>query len=325
VVQVTAPLVGIGGSAGGIEALHALLPRLRTDWGIAFAIVIHRQAVEDDQRLETLLNGWAAIPVRKATDGDPVIPGRAVVCPADVHLVVEADRYRLTTAPRENHSRPSIDVLFRSVAEEAGEHGGGIVLSGLLDDGAAGINALRDRGGLTIAQDPAEALHSGMPRSAIAAGAEFVATIEGMSDTLQSFAERVREPRRMQPLKSANGGLRLTRFTCPDCRGVLAELRHGDFSLYRCRVGHTYSLQSLHEQKSSEIEDALWAAIQVLDEQVDLTERAARRARNGGNEQLAARMDTRSTRYRQRAQIVRQALPSVSDAIETSEARDAIS
>jgi two-component system, chemotaxis family, protein-glutamate methylesterase/glutaminase len=319
----TVPVVAIGASAGGIEALHALLPRLRRDWRVAFAIVLHRQSVEDDERLETLLNGWAGISVRKARDGMPVNAGTAVVCPADVHLVLEDSCYRLTTAPKENHSRPSIDVLFRSVAEVAGPRGVGVVLSGLLDDGSAGINALRSAGALTIAQDPMEAMHSGMPRSAIAAGAQLVATVEEIVEILAAFSVRARTPHATTSLRPFPVET-LTRFTCPDCHGVLAEERNGDFINYRCRVGHTFSVQTLHAEKSNEIEEALWAAVQILDEQIDLTERAARRARANGNERVAARMETRAMRYRQRAAVVQQALPSVSDAIETSEVRDAI-
>ena len=315
------PVVAIGTSAGGIEALHALLPRLRPEWNLAFAIVIHRQAVEDDARLETLLNSWSGITLLKARDGDPIIAGRGVVCPADVHLVVDDSHFQLNAGPRENHSRPSIDVLFRSIAQTLGEAGAGIILSGLLDDGAAGMRMLRERGGLTIAQDPEEALHSGMPRSAIAAGAEYVKTIDQMDELLEAFGTK-RRAVHGTPVAAAGNGARLTRFTCPDCSGVLAEQQDGDFFYYRCRVGHTFSPQTLHEQKGAAIEDALWAAIQILEEQAELTERVARRARSRGDETLARRMDTRTKRYRERANMVRASLPSVDDAIETSEIRD---
>lgn len=317
------PVVAIGTSAGGIEALHALLPRLRPEWNMAFAIVIHRQAVEDDARLESLLNGWSSVTVLKARDGEPIVPGRAVVAPANVHLTVDVDRYRLTTGPRENHSRPSIDVLFRSLAQSHGERAAGIVLSGLLDDGAAGIRLLRDRGALTIAQDPEEALHGGMPRSAIAAGAEFVLRINQMDESLEQFATTRHEVSRAET--ASPNGARLTRFTCPDCNGVLVEETQGNFVLYRCRVGHSFAPETLHERKSVEIEDALWSAIQVLEEQCELTERVARRARNAGNGILASRMERRAQRYRERAEAVKLALPSVDDAIEGSEIRDQIS
>ena len=314
------PVVAIGTSAGGIEALHALLPRLRPKWNLAFAIVIHRQAVEDDARLETLLNNWAGITILKARNGEPIVAGRGVVCPADVHLIVDDSHFRLTTAPKENHSRPSVDVLFRSVAQARGELGTGIVLSGLLDDGAAGIRMIRERGGLTIAQDPTEALHAGMPRNAIAAGAEYVRRINQMDELLEAFATPARPA--TQTVVPLTNGARLTRFTCPDCSGVLVEERDGDFVYYKCRVGHTFSPETLHEQKSTAIESALWAAIQILEEQIDLTERGARRARNHGNEQLARRMETRAKRYRERVDMVKLGLPSVEDAIESSETRD---
>jgi two-component system, chemotaxis family, protein-glutamate methylesterase/glutaminase len=185
-------LVAIGTSAGGIEALHQLLPLLEPRWGLAYAIVLHRAAVGDDERLESLLHGWSSITVRKARNGEPVAKDVAVIAPPDVHLAVDDGRYRLTTGPRENHSRPAIDVLFRSVGEAFGARGAGIVLSGLLDDGAAGIRAMRSHGSLTIAQQPDEAIHSGMPRSAIEAGAEHVARIDEMPGILDVFADRTR-------------------------------------------------------------------------------------------------------------------------------------
>ncbi len=316
------PVVAIGTSAGGIEALHALLPRLCPEWNLAFAIVIHRQAVEDDARLETLLNSWSGITLLKARDGDPIIAGRGVVCPADVHLIVDDSKFRLTTGPRENHSRPSIDVLFRSVAQMLGERGAGIVLSGLLDDGSAGIRMIRERGGLTIAQDPDEALHAGMPRNAIAAGAEYVRTINQIDELLEAFGTPSQSA--THGFAPSENGARLTRFTCPDCRGVLVEQRDGDFVFYRCRVGHAFSQETLHAEKGGEIEGALWTAIQVLEEQVDLTERVARRSRNHGNDALAHRMDTRAKRYRERIDRVKSALPTVDDAIEDSEITDQI-
>lgn len=317
------PVVAIGTSAGGIEALHSLLPRLRPEWNLAFAIVIHRQAVEDDARLETLLNSWAGIRLVKARNSEPILAGRAVVCPADVHIVIEDGRFRLTTGPKENHSRPSIDVLFRSVAQFLGERGAGIVLSGLLDDGAAGIRMIRERGGLTIAQDPDEAMHAGMPRNAIAAGAEYVRPINEIDELLAGFAASAR-PLANEIVAPPNGAL-LTRFTCPDCNGVLVEHHDGDFVFYRCRVGHAFSTETLHAQKGAAIEHALWTAVQVLEEQLELTERVGRRARSDNNETLGRRMDTRAKRFRQRIETVKHALPSVDDAIEASEVTDKIS
>lgn len=133
----------------------------------------------------------------------------------------------------------------------------------------------------------------------------------------QSGAERMREPSR-QPS-------RLTRLTCSDCGGVLAEQHEGDFLYYRCRVGHTFSPETLNEEKSIEIEEALWTAIQVLEEQVDLTERIGERALRRGNDRLARHMEDRAKRYRERAATVRTALPTVTDATASSNVRSEIS
>ena len=296
---------------------------MRSDWGLAIAIVVHRSPVEEDERLEKILNSDSGIPVEKARHGMPIRAGRAVVCPADVHLVAHRDRYMLTTAPRENHSRPSIDVTFRSVAEQFGERGGAVVLSGLLDDGAAGIAAVRQSGGLTIVQDPDEALYSDMPRSAVAAGAAVVARLRDIPGHLEAFALQFAGGRpRVRPLPSRE--LQLTRFTCPDCNCVLAEQRDGELRVYRCRVGHAFSPETLHAEKDASIEAALWTAAQILEEQADLTERAAARARNTGRAAIADRMAERAHRYRRRSEVVRSALPNVDDAIENSELRDAM-
>jgi two-component system, chemotaxis family, protein-glutamate methylesterase/glutaminase len=317
------PLVAIGGSAGAIEALKILLPQLRPEWGIAFAIVVHRQAVEQDERLESVLSSWSQLPLRKAKDGAPIIGGRGVVCPADVHLTTSGGAYRLSTAPKENHSRPSLDVTFRAIAEEYGASGGAVVLSGLLDDGAAGINTLRMRGGLTIAQSPHDALHSGMPNNAIAAGAEYVEDTTGIAERLAEFAEQVRT-NKVAGMKKVGSSGELTRLTCPDCHGVLEQVREGKYEFYRCRVGHAFSMESLNEEKEVEIEEALWAAIQVLDEQVDLLDRAARHARSHGKNDLADRIATHAAHQRARVRAVQRGLNSPREAIEDSELRDAL-
>ena len=316
-------VLAIGASAGGIESLRALLPLLRPEWGIAFAILIHRPAVEDDRRLESLMNGWTSLMLSQARDGERIVPGRAVVAPADVHLTVEPGRYRLTTAPRENHARPAIDVLFRSVAENYGDRGGGLILSGLLDDGARGVARIHERGGLTIAQDPAQAVHADMPRAAIHAGAAHVRKIEEMPSAIADFATR--RARYSASGAPTAGTVQLTRFTCPHCRGVLEEHHDNALTYYRCRVGRAFNEKSLDNEKSVGVEDALWTAIQVLAEQADSAERAVKRARANNNDLLAARLQARADRYRQRMDTVKDAVPKVNDAIEDSEARGATS
>lgn len=314
-------LVVIGGSAGAIEALREVLPLLSSEWASAFAIVLHRQAVEEGQRLETLLAHWSALPLKKASDGDRIRSGEVVVCPSNVHLIFADGRYRLTAGPRENHCRPSIDVSFRSLADEYGPNGLGIVLSGLLDDGAAGTQYLRARGGITIAQDPAEAQHLSMPRAAIRAGAQVTARLADMPKHIDAFARRS-----ASAIAIAVPGNHTydTRFTCPDCNGVLVAKEQGGMLFYRCRVGHAFSPGTLDQEKDRRVEAALWTAVEVLEEQAELAERSALRVRSQGNGELAERMEKRAQRNRERALIVRDALPQADSAIEDSEIRGAM-
>lgn len=161
------PLIVIGASAGGIEALHRLLPALPETLRAAVAIVVHRMATADDERLPRALAIGARLPVMHAADGDHVVPGRVVVAPAGVHLLVDDGRLWLSAGPRENSSRPSIDVLFRSAARAAGPRVVGVLLSGTLYDGVAGLAAIRQHGGRVIVQDPDDAVFAHLPRSAI--------------------------------------------------------------------------------------------------------------------------------------------------------------
>jgi two-component system, chemotaxis family, protein-glutamate methylesterase/glutaminase len=162
-----ARLIAVGASAGGIEALRLLLPNLPVGFPAAVAIVLHRLPVEGDARLARVLGINAKLPVSRVSDADAIEPGRIYVSPPGVHLIVENDRFRLGAGPRENGTCPSIDVLFRSVAAAYGNRAAGVVLSGLLDDGTAGLAAIKAAGGFAVVQDPLEAVFGGMPRSAI--------------------------------------------------------------------------------------------------------------------------------------------------------------
>jgi two-component system, chemotaxis family, protein-glutamate methylesterase/glutaminase len=146
-----------------------------------------------------------------------------------------------------------------------------------------------------------------MPRNAIAAGAEHVLGLRDMAALLQQFSHRTADgaAAKVRQPKSAPSP-----FSCPDCNGVLWEVDRGPFKSYRCRVGHAYSTETLQERKDEGMENALWSAIRALEEQCDLSRRAARWATESGNLQLARRLNERAARARWRAKTVREALPS---------------
>jgi two-component system, chemotaxis family, protein-glutamate methylesterase/glutaminase len=160
-------LVVIGASAGGVQALTSVVSGLPPDLGAAICIVLH---ISPDSRsmLADILTRAGKLPCRSARDGERLRAGVILVAPPDHHLAIEDERIRLTVGPRENGHRPAIDVLFRTAAEAFDRRVVGVVLSGMRDDGSAGLAAIKAAGGGAIVQDPEDALYSGMPASAIA-------------------------------------------------------------------------------------------------------------------------------------------------------------
>jgi two-component system chemotaxis response regulator CheB len=159
-------IVVIGASAGGVEALCGVLAGVPIQLDAAIFIVLHTWPAAESI-LASVLQPVCALPVSEAKDGAPIVMSHVFVSRPDMHLLLEKTAMRLTRGPKENHSRPAVDALFRSAALAHGERVVGVVLSGALDDGTAGLWAIKDRRGTTIVQDPAEAKHSSMPSSAI--------------------------------------------------------------------------------------------------------------------------------------------------------------
>jgi chemotaxis response regulator CheB len=157
-------IVVIGGSAGALEALHELLGELPRGTEAALFVAVHRR-LHRDSNLEPMRR-LARMPLHFALDGERIARGRAYFCPSDHHLLVERARVRVDTSPAENLFRPSIDALFRSAAQAYGRRVVGVLLSGLLRDGTAGLWQIKKRGGVAIVQDPQSAKFPDMPRHA---------------------------------------------------------------------------------------------------------------------------------------------------------------
>lgn len=158
-------IIVIGASIGGLEALRALLPSLPQDLPAALFVVWHL-APTSLGVLPAVLQAVSPLPIANAQDGEAIRPGRIYVAPPDQHLVLEPGRVRLTRGPKENRFRPAVDPLFRSAAAAYGPRVVGVVLSGALDDGTAGLWAVKDRGGVALVQDPLDALEPSMPHNA---------------------------------------------------------------------------------------------------------------------------------------------------------------
>jgi two-component system chemotaxis response regulator CheB len=262
-------------------------------------------------------------------DGAEILPGRVYVARPDHHLLLEDGRVRLTRGPKENRHRPAVDALFRTAAVAHGARVVGMVLTGARDDGTAGLRAVKRRGGGAVVQDPEEALFSGMPESALRfADVDHCLPLGEMAPLLVRLVQEdvpVQEegahpvPDDME-IESRVAGLdpsainsderpgELSRFTCPDCTGPLYEIQDGELIRFRCRVGHAYTAESMLDEKSEALENALYAAMNTLEESALMADRLAARSREQQHEHAAVRFEKRAREARQQAETIRRVL-----------------
>jgi two-component system chemotaxis response regulator CheB len=320
--------VVIGASAGGVTALQTLLAGLPVDFPARILVVLHVPP-SGVNALAAILARSSRMRVRSASNQDRLELGVILVARPDHHLVVVDDTILLTRGPRENGHRPAIDVLFRSAAKALGARTIGAVLSGALDDGAAGLRAIRARGGLGIVQDPKDAQHSGMPASAIrAADPEYVLPVADMPALLTSLigaevpdqspvdalspelAELLETEVAMAELApesyhQAHRPGTSSGFSCPDCHGVLFTVEEQDFLRFRCRVGHAWSVQSLLAEHRTAVEGAIWMALRALEEKAALCTEMSERAGSGGATISARHFTEQATEAQGAAELLR--------------------
>jgi two-component system chemotaxis response regulator CheB len=276
-------IVVVGASAGGLAALQRLVGDLPQDFSATIFIVLH-MSPSSPSLLADILQRCTSLPVSQGEDGDRIRGGSIVVARPDYHLVVEPDKIRLTRGPKENRSRPAIDALFRSAAYSYAARVVGVILTGALDDGTAGLWSIKDRGGTAIIQDPADAAYPSMPDSAIKyVGADHVVPIAEMATLLHRLSREpagagkeiisneleventiTKEGRALQAGVMDLGPI--TPYTCPECHGVLVQLKEGGVPRFRCHTGHAYSINNLLAEVTEYVEDALWNAIRAIEE-----------------------------------------------------------
>ena len=327
-------VVLLGASAGGVEALSAVVSRLPSDLRAAVLVVLHVPAWGTSV-LPNILDRCGPMPALHALDGEPLVNGRIYVAPPDRHLVTQDGVARVIRTPKENGVRPSVDTLFRSAARSHGANVIGVVLSGTLDDGTAGLIAVKERGGVTMAQDPADAAFPSMPESAVRfVKPDHVAPAKKLAELITERVAAAVERDRSAP--GAEGGAvdfieegdtasaaeqegLASELTCPECGGTLWERSDGELLRFRCRVGHAYSPESLFSHQLESLEGALWAAVVALQERGDLASRLARRMSERGQRGRADRYEAQADDARRRAEQVRSAIIQLSRSGDTSE------
>lgn len=277
-------IVVLGGSAGSLEALSEVVRSFPEDMRASVFVVTHLSPRQRSY-LASILDRIGPLPAHQVADGDHFVPGHIYVATPDYHLTFVDDHVHLTRGPREGLQRPSINVSFRSAATVFGPRVIGVVLSGMLDDGAAGLVEISRRGGITIVQDPKEAYFPSMPENALLDDDVMyklkAAEIGAMVGRLVSGEV---EPIQLADPPDPKDTEQFSGFTCPECHGPLYTHDVERPVEFRCRVGHVISLRTLIEESGSTQERKLYEAILALEEGADLAHVAAERA-SGAEEQ----------------------------------------
>lgn len=333
----TRNIIVIGASLGGFEAFKKLVADLPADIGASIFLVWH-MSPHVEGILPRVLADIAELPVAHAMHGEPILPNRIYVAPPDHHLLVDRTHVHVTRGPRENRFRPAIDPLFRSAAYAFGNRVIGVILTGALDDGTAGLWSIKRCGGIAIAQDPKDADVPSMPKNAIREVAiDYIVPLSEMpallvrlcGETVGSGPEleageldqmgaevRVASDENTFDVDIPQYG-EMSKLSCPECQGVLTLLKDGEFSRYRCHTGHAFSPEALMEAISEKIENYLFAALRGVDEQVILLNHMGDHFAEANHRKEAAACFRKAREAEQRVALIR-------DAIRASEDRELI-
>lgn len=322
-------IITIGASAGGVEALMTIVGALPEGLPASVFVVLHMPP-DGTSFLPALLSRAGALPASHPDDGERIQHGHIYVARPDHHVMVRDGRVRVVRGPRENRHRPSVDPLMRSVARFYGPRAIGVILSGSLDDGTAGLLELKRRGGIAIVQDPNDALYPGMPRSALSVvdvdhslpvariGPTIVRIVSESIDETEEAPMPSRDDRLDDENRAAEADMSVidrddkpgapSPFGCPDCGGVLWEVEDARMLRFRCRVGHAYSVESLLASQTDGLEAALWSAMRALEEKASLTKRLADRATAQSQHGVAERFAEQSSTAEEHASTIRTVL-----------------
>ncbi len=314
-------IIVIGGSAGATAPLKQILGRLPADLPAAVFVVLHIPA-QGIGILATVASSAGPLPVRQAQNGMQIEPGQIYLAAPDHHLLLSRDQIFLGRGPRENMVRPAIDALFRSAALFHGPRVIGVLLSGLLSDGAAGLNAIKRCGGMAVVQDPADAISDEMPRRAMeATTVDLCVPGATMGDVLSELAREpagaaLPIPPEIRLEVEIAAGERVgsdnliavadpVGLTCPACGGVLSKVKDARPMRFRCQVGHGFTADALAKEQEGRVDEALRVALRIIEERAELVQRMASDGRRSGRAAVAEMYEARAVEYREHADMIR--------------------
>jgi two-component system chemotaxis response regulator CheB len=319
-------LIFIGASAGGHEPLIKIVAALPSDLQATLFVVMHTSP-DNPGYLAEILQRSGKLPAIFPKGGEKFAHGTIYIAPPDRHLMVEAGRIRVIRGPRENRHRPAIDPLFRSAAVHCGARAVGIILSGLLDDGAAGLHTIQRCGGVAIVQEPRDALCASMPEHALrTVVADYCVPAHAIAKIIQrlsasrsaSLPPSDHRPQIAIEAAIAAGdtegeelldkmGKRST-LTCPECHGALWEIADEGHFRFRCHIGHAYTAEILAAGQEEGVQTALSVAIRTLEDHALLTNKLARQAAERGSEISRKSFEKRSQEAARHASLLRRVL-----------------
>lgn len=330
-------IVVIGASLGGVDALQRLVAGLPASLPAAVFVVMH---LSPDYKsvLPELLSRAGPLPVLHAVDGVSIEPGHIYVAPPDHHLLLEPGVMRLSAGPRENFSRPAIDPLFRSAAQVYGSRVVGVILSGTLNDGSAGLWEIKQHGGTAVVQAPQDAAFPAMPRNALnnvpidymLPAVEIPPLLTRLAtetpvrkepeDLTMAAEEKPGDDAVQRDMAAQVSGQRdgeLAVYTCPECSGALWQINAGELIHFRCHVGHMYSASKLLEGQIENLERSLWYAVRTLRDKANLSRQLATDAAESGNPELAERFTKKAQMDEEHKTMLEQLLPELTAANRT--------
>lgn len=319
-------IIVVGGSAGSLGPLIDLAATLPADLDASVFIVMHISA-SSPSFLPDILNRSGKLRAVHPHDQDLIEKGKIYVAPPDHHLLIDGDRVSVKKGPKENRFRPSIDALFRSAAYSCGPRTIGVVLSGLLDDGTSGMWNIKQRGGIAIIQDTAEAACPSMPINVLDnVEVDYQVKVSEMASLLADLVkEKIPEnipdlsPEDLQRLKFEvlipsqenafamgifNMG-KLTPFTCPECNGALSSFREGNLVRYRCHTGHAFTASALLAGVTKSVEEDLWKSVRGLEEVAMLLDQIGENYRSAGNLPASRQFIDKARKTREQSYVIR--------------------